>query len=94
MRYARERGIPATARGSGVGSLVAYGLYLSHVCPLAHDLLEDWDRSWRAIVKVVPHAYAAVIARALSEGRDLRAPLPPAAGRHGFAPAAARGPGG
>jgi DNA polymerase III subunit alpha len=39
VRYARERGIPATARGSGVGSLVAYGLYLSHVCPLKYDLL-------------------------------------------------------
>ena len=39
VRYAREQGIPATARGSGVGSLVAYALYLSHVCPLEHDLL-------------------------------------------------------
>jgi DNA polymerase-3 subunit alpha len=39
VRYARERGIPATARGSGVGSLVAYALYLSHVCPIEHDLL-------------------------------------------------------
>src|SRR5208283_644242 len=35
----RGQGIPATARGSGVGSLVAYGLYLSHVCPLRYDLL-------------------------------------------------------
>ncbi len=39
VRYARERKIPATARGSGVGSLVAYALYLSHVCPLEYDLL-------------------------------------------------------
>ena len=39
VRYARERDIPATARGSGVGSLVSYGLYLSHVCPLEFDLL-------------------------------------------------------
>jgi DNA polymerase-3 subunit alpha len=39
VRYSREKGIPATARGSGVGSLVAYGLYLSHVCPLKYDLL-------------------------------------------------------
>ena len=39
VRFAREQGIPATARGSGVGSLVAYGLYLSHVCPLKYDLL-------------------------------------------------------
>ena len=39
VRYAREQGIPATARGSGVGSLVAYALYLSHICPLKYDLL-------------------------------------------------------
>ncbi|REJ69411.1 MAG: DNA polymerase III subunit alpha [Planctomycetota bacterium] len=39
VRYAREQGIPATARGSGVGSLVCYALYLSHVCPLEYDLL-------------------------------------------------------
>ena len=39
VRYAREQDIPATARGSGVGSLVAYALYLSHVCPLQYDLL-------------------------------------------------------
>jgi DNA polymerase-3 subunit alpha len=39
VRFARSQGIPATARGSGVGSLVAYALYLSHVCPLAYDLL-------------------------------------------------------
>ncbi len=39
VHYARSRGIEATARGSGVGSLVAYALYLSHVCPLEYDLL-------------------------------------------------------
>ena len=39
VRYAREQGIPATARGSGVGSLVCYALYLSHVCPLNFGLL-------------------------------------------------------
>jgi DNA polymerase-3 subunit alpha len=39
VRFAGERNIPATARGSGVGSLVAYALYLSHVCPLKYDLL-------------------------------------------------------
>ena len=39
VRYAREVGIPAAARGSGVGSLVAYALHLSHVCPLEYDLL-------------------------------------------------------
>ena len=39
VRFARSQDIPATARGSGVGSLVTYALYLSHVCPLAYDLL-------------------------------------------------------
>ncbi|MFM8414425.1 MAG: DNA polymerase III subunit alpha [Planctomycetota bacterium] len=39
VRYARERDIPAAARGSGVGALVAYSLWLSHVCPLEYDLL-------------------------------------------------------
>ena len=39
VRHARERGIPATARGSGVGSLVSYALHLSHVCPIQFDLL-------------------------------------------------------
>lgn len=39
VRHSRERGIPATARGSGVGSIVSYALYLSHVCPLKYDLL-------------------------------------------------------
>ena len=32
-------GHPATARGSGVGALVCYALYLSHVCPIQYDLL-------------------------------------------------------
>ena len=39
VRFARSQGIEATARGSGVGSLVAYALRLSHVCPLEYDLL-------------------------------------------------------
>lgn len=39
VRFSRSQGIPATARGSGVGSLVTYALYLSHVCPLTYDLL-------------------------------------------------------
>ncbi len=39
VRQAREMGIPATARGSGVGALVCYALYLSHVCPITYDLL-------------------------------------------------------
>ncbi|HJN13790.1 MAG TPA: DNA polymerase III subunit alpha [Pirellulaceae bacterium] len=39
VRYAREKDIPTTARGSGVGALVCYALYLSHVCPIEYDLL-------------------------------------------------------
>jgi DNA polymerase III subunit alpha len=36
---ARKREIPATARGSGVGALVCFALYLSHVCPIKYGLL-------------------------------------------------------
>lgn len=39
VRFAVEQGIPCTARGSGVGSLVCYALKMSHVCPLKYDLL-------------------------------------------------------
>lgn len=39
VRFARERGIPASARGSACGALVAYVLGMSHVCPLKYDLL-------------------------------------------------------
>jgi DNA polymerase III subunit alpha len=39
VRFSRQHGIEATARGSGVGSLVSYALHLSHVCPLKYDLL-------------------------------------------------------
>ncbi len=39
VREARSQGVPATARGSGVGALVCYALYLSHVCPIHFDLL-------------------------------------------------------
>lgn len=39
VRYAREQGIPCTARGSGCGAIVSYALYVSHVCPLEYDLL-------------------------------------------------------
>ena len=49
VRYALERGIPASARGSACGSLVSYLLQISHVCPLKYDLLFerflDPDRS-------------------------------------------------
>ncbi|MEO0531723.1 MAG: DNA polymerase III subunit alpha, partial [Planctomycetota bacterium] len=39
VRFAVENGIPNTARGSGVGSIVCYALRMSHVCPLQYDLL-------------------------------------------------------
>ncbi|MFN6111099.1 MAG: DNA polymerase III subunit alpha [Planctomycetota bacterium] len=39
VNYARSQRIPATARGSGVGALVCFALYLSHVCPIRYGLL-------------------------------------------------------
>lgn len=39
VRFATERGIPSSARGSACGALVSYVLGLSHVCPLEYDLL-------------------------------------------------------
>jgi DNA polymerase III subunit alpha len=39
VNYARSIKVPATARGSGVGALVCYALYLSHVCPIKYGLL-------------------------------------------------------
>ena len=39
VEQARQRDIPSTARGSGVGALVCYALYLSHVCPIKYSLL-------------------------------------------------------
>ncbi len=39
VEQARQRDIPTTARGSGVGAIVCYALYLSHVCPIKYDLL-------------------------------------------------------
>lgn len=39
VRESRRMDVPATARGSGVGALVCYALYLSHVCPIKYDLL-------------------------------------------------------
>jgi DNA polymerase-3 subunit alpha len=39
VKYARDRGIPCSARGSGVGCMVAYLLNLSAADPLAYGLL-------------------------------------------------------
>ena len=49
VNWARQRGIPATARGSGVGTMAGYVLGLSNACPLRYGLLferfTDPDRS-------------------------------------------------
>jgi DNA polymerase-3 subunit alpha len=39
VRFAVERGIPCSARGSGCGAIVSFVLKLSHVDPLEYDLL-------------------------------------------------------
>jgi DNA polymerase-3 subunit alpha len=39
VRFAREKGIPASARGSACGAVVSYVLRLSHVDPLEYGLL-------------------------------------------------------
>ncbi len=39
VRFASEKRIPSSARGSACGALVSYVLGLSHVCPLEYDLL-------------------------------------------------------
>jgi len=39
VRYARERGIPTSMRGSGVGSVVSYVLGMIDLDPLKHDLI-------------------------------------------------------
>ncbi|MEE8524434.1 MAG: DNA polymerase III subunit alpha, partial [Thermoanaerobaculia bacterium] len=39
VNEARRRGIPAGARGSGVGTMVGYCLGLSHACPVTYGLL-------------------------------------------------------
>ncbi|MBX3437144.1 MAG: DNA polymerase III subunit alpha, partial [Planctomycetaceae bacterium] len=38
-RFAREKGIPCTARGSACGAIVSYLLGISDVCPMKYDLL-------------------------------------------------------
>ncbi|MCH2134217.1 MAG: DNA polymerase III subunit alpha [Phycisphaerales bacterium] len=49
VNWARQRGIPACARGSGVGTMVGYVLGLSNACPERYGLLferfTDPDRS-------------------------------------------------
>ncbi|MFO0962697.1 MAG: DNA polymerase III subunit alpha [Phycisphaerales bacterium] len=39
VNWARQQGIPATARGSGVGTMVGYVLGLSNACPVRYGLL-------------------------------------------------------
>ncbi len=38
-RFARDKGIPCTARGSACGAIVSYLLGISDVCPIQYDLL-------------------------------------------------------
>ncbi len=38
VRYARSRGAPVAGRGSGAGSIVAYTLGITNVCPLHYDI--------------------------------------------------------
>ncbi|MCH8822151.1 MAG: DNA polymerase III subunit alpha [Planctomycetes bacterium] len=49
VNWARQRDIPAMARGSGVGTMVGYALGLSNACPIRYGLLferfTDPDRS-------------------------------------------------
>ena len=49
VNWGRQRGIPANARGSGVGTMVGYLLGLSNACPVRYGLLferfTDPDRS-------------------------------------------------
>ena len=49
VNWARQRGIPAIARGSGVGTMVGYLVGLSNACPVKYGLLferfTDPDRS-------------------------------------------------
>jgi DNA polymerase-3 subunit alpha len=49
VNEARRRGVPASARGSGVGTMVGYCLGLSNACPVKYGLLferfTDPDRS-------------------------------------------------
>jgi len=49
VNWGRQRGIPSTARGSGVGTMVGYVLGLSNACPVEYGLLferfTDPDRS-------------------------------------------------
>ena len=49
VNWARQRGIPALARGSGVGTMVGYTIGLSNACPVTYGLLferfTDPDRS-------------------------------------------------
>ncbi|MCW5769745.1 MAG: DNA polymerase III subunit alpha [Phycisphaeraceae bacterium] len=49
VSWGRQRGIPANARGSGVGTMVGYVLGLSNACPVRYGLLferfTDPDRS-------------------------------------------------
>lgn len=72
VQYARRRGAPVAGRGSGAGSLVAYLLGITNVCPLAYDIpFErflnderddlpdlDIDLCWRLRDEVIDYAFS------------------------------------
>ncbi len=43
----------------------------------AKKILDNWEKERRYFAKVIPHAYAEVAAKQLSEGRDIRVTVPP-----------------
>jgi glutamate synthase domain-containing protein 3 len=45
----------------------------------ARRILANWEKSLAHFVKVIPEAYAEVLARHLAEGKDVRLTLPPSA---------------
>ena len=71
VQYARRRGAPVAGRGSGAGSLAAYLLGITNVCPLAYDIpferflnarREDFpdldvDFCWRIRDDVIDYAF-------------------------------------
>ncbi|MBN1865671.1 DNA polymerase III subunit alpha [Candidatus Sumerlaeota bacterium] len=71
VRFARDRGIPSTGRGSAADSLVSYLLGLTHVDPIAHNLYFerflnrerssppdiDIDLCWRRRDEAVDYVY-------------------------------------
>ena len=43
----------------------------------AKNILDNWQKNTRKFVKVIPDAYAEVIARSIQQGEDVRLAPPP-----------------